>query len=163
MPNGGTMNLPDGAKITSVLNSNTSTLDGSTKLVNVTPGSVSAFEFNGDIYGALWKTKDGSFAGYGKNGSLVPYLTDENSKILTYSFDFKKPDTEVAMSAGAMTLENTPGGPAPKVVAGLVVITTAAILTSITIQTVIHDLQITTPEVAIGGYNCIFQGREKED
>ncbi|MBS1988706.1 hypothetical protein JST56_07005, partial [Candidatus Dependentiae bacterium] len=72
MPNGGTMNLPDGAKITSVLNSNTSTLDGSTKLVNVTPGSVSAFEFNGDIYGALWKTKDGSFAGYGKNGSLVP-------------------------------------------------------------------------------------------
>ena len=157
-PNGGTMNLPDGAKITSVLNSNTSTLNGSTKLVNVTPGSVSGFEFNGDTYGALWSTKDGSFGGYGKNGSLVPSLTDDNSKILETHTEWTKPSSKEAVNVfkAGMTLtasnSEIPGAAHAGAITTAVVTGIAFLTSSLLIVTTVHDLKITLPAVSIGGY-----------
>jgi hypothetical protein len=82
-PNGGTLLLPDGAKITGVLKSKTTELV-SGKSVNVQQGSVSAFEFKGDTFEARWNSEDGSFAGYAKNGTTgwdPPSLTFKIQKL----------------------------------------------------------------------------------
>ena len=157
-PDGGKITLPDGAKITGVHNTDKGIIngvnnaDGTAASINVAKGSVFRFEFNGDTYNSLYDIQTASFMGYGKNGSTNVSLSVGMDKIVTNEIGVQKPDSKVAMSAGALALENTPGGLPPKIVTGVAVTTAAAILTSITIQTTIHDLKITAPVRAIGGY-----------
>ena len=158
-PNGGTLKLPDGAKITGVHNTNKGIIegvrngDGTQAEINVTKGSVFRFEFNGDTYNSLYNISDGSFVGYGKNGSDVASIGDLNSKIIEYKFGTQKPDTKTAYVMALGVAESpTPVPPQAKAVAAVVTAATVAALTTITVQTIIHDLQITAPAIVTGGY-----------
>jgi hypothetical protein len=158
-PNGGTMRLPDGAKITGVHNTNKGIIegvrngDGTQAKINVAKGSVFRFEFNGDTYNSLYNLSDGSFVGYGKNGSMVPSIGDLNSKIIEYKFGVQKPDTKTASVMAMGVAESpTPVPPQAKAVAAVVTAAAVATLTTITVQTIIHDLQITAPAIVTGGY-----------
>ena len=153
MPNGGKMTLPDGAKITRVNESNTSTVMDSDKLINVAAGSVSSFEVGGDTYSALWLVSDGTFGGYGKNGSLVPTLVYGNSEIVTQDFGVQKPDVKAASVMGVAVMKEPLPIPAQaKVVTALVTAGAVTVLTTVTVQTIVHDLKMTVPALIIDGY-----------
>lgn len=169
MPNGGTMLLPDGAKITQVLNSKTMQLIGG-GTVYVQQGSVSAFEFKGDTYEARWRAEDGSFAGYAKNGisgQEAPSLTYANSSLVETHIELTKPSTKEAgkvftagMSASATTAELPPV--AAIGAATTTVLTSLAFLgSSMLIVTTVQNMNLTFPVISTGGY--VFAGKTLND
>ena len=156
MPNGGTMNLPTGAKITGIAEKdhapliNDATGKPSRTNVNVKQGSVTQFEFEGKKYGAIFD-ENGKFVGYDVNNNRIPTLTPQTPSIVTLEYSIGKPDVKKAEATTAIVFQDTPI-PQAKVLTTVVTALGVTALTSIYITTTVHNLEITAPSISIGGY-----------
>ncbi|GAB2808405.1 hypothetical protein [Ferruginibacter profundus] len=163
-PNGGTMILPNGAKIIGINNTNQGIIegvynkDGKPALINVAQGSVFRFELNGNVYNSLYDLESATFVGYGKNGSLAPSLTAASSEIVETHTEWTKPSTEesgkVFKAGMTYTLSNSeiPGVAQAGTITTATVTGVAFLASSLLIVTTVQDLKITSPAVSIGGY-----------
>jgi hypothetical protein len=156
-PDGGCIELPSGATNIHTIEGKTTHLRGTNKDVNVVPGSLNGFTFNGKSYEAKWNTSTGQFGGYGsydENG--LPSLSYSNSTITETSFSIQKPqgaghDFEAAGAAGLATSEVPQVGAAVGLTA-TVVTAGKVVLSAIVITAVAHNIDFTPPKSSVGGF-----------